>query len=85
MFAKHMTALSVHEKKGHKVVNQGKGAKEQVLPDRSDMETLTGGKPTDRFANKYGKTPPQPASPSTPAPQALNTTGEDSDAFLGVG
>lgn len=58
MLKKDMTALS---KGGALHKHTGKGGREQTLPNRSAMQTLTGGAPADRTMQNYAKATPGPA------------------------
>jgi hypothetical protein len=73
----HLTPLS---KKGQIVKNAGKGASEQVLPNRSALSSLTSGDPGARTMNDYAKATPM-ANPnkSSPALPGLGSGSYGSD------
>lgn len=54
----------------------GKGAREQVLPSRHALNTLTGGDPAARTMNDYAKATPGPDTAS-PDINSLSSSGTD--------
>lgn len=67
MFKKHMTPIG--GSKGQLMSHAGKGSKEQTLPSRSAMQTLTAGNPAARTMQDYAKATPM-ASPDTAQPSS---------------
>lgn len=67
---KHLTPL---HKNGSVEKHVGKGAREQVLPHRGALNTLTSGSTMGRTMNDYAKASPlnNPADDSTPDIQGL--------------
>jgi hypothetical protein len=61
---KHLTPLS---KRGQIDKHTGKGATQQVLPNRHAMSTLTQGDPGQRTMNNYAKATPL-ANPEVESP-----------------
>lgn len=57
-FAKDLTPLHTRGKKGSVKAHKGKGAAEQVLPNRHAVQTLTQGDPSQRTMNDYAKATP---------------------------
>lgn len=64
MFKKHMTALSVNNKKGSLHAHAGKGATESTLPNRGALNTLVG---SPQSPNNYAKATPMTAGPTMPS------------------
>lgn len=64
---KHLTPIG---KRGALVNHAGKGASEQVLPNRHALSTLTSGDPGQRTMQNYAKETPM-ASPQDNTPDIL--------------
>lgn len=67
LFKKHLTPL---RKRGQIDKHEGKGASEQVLPNRHALQTLTNGDPAQRTMNNYAKATPL-ANPEVSSPDIL--------------
>lgn len=71
VFKKNLTAIG----RGKIHTQSGKGARSQMLPSRSAMQTLTDGSPGDRTLQNYAKATQPVGAPSIPGPSPIAPMG----------